>query len=173
MSWRIQDAHHWMMTPHTVYERRRELRVREMRQTAIAWDRKYQDIDTGKYKLDKMPAIAALGWQDVIEPEVDYVIDTRHTRPYVPRLLPVLPEKFVPKDNDFDEECRRDEVKVQNNPLGIFPIAPIAPPHDEAAYQERLAKREVELLASQPKRICDSIRMLPMMNVRPNSWRPK
>ncbi len=113
--WCIEDSHHWMMIPHTVYERRRELRVREMRQTAIAWDRKYQDIDTGKYNLDKMQAIECLSWNDVVQPDTDeYYGEYRPRKNNVVSLLPLLPEKFVPPDNDFEEECRRDEERKKD-----------------------------------------------------------
>lgn len=54
-------SHKWIDNPHTVYERKRELRVRESKHTAMVFDKKYQDIETGKYDSDKLQTLNSHG----------------------------------------------------------------------------------------------------------------
>ena len=57
----------WVMTPFTVYERRCELRVRESRQTAIVWDRRYFNIDTMKFSTDHLRTQNSISLYDLME----------------------------------------------------------------------------------------------------------
>ena len=58
-------SHKWVDTPHTAYERRRELRVRENKQTVVLFDRKYQNIDTGKFDTDKIHSLNTMTIGDI------------------------------------------------------------------------------------------------------------
>jgi len=101
-------SHHWVDVPHTVYERRREMRVRESRHTVMLFDRRYYDIDTGKFKTDKLPTLYSESWADLME-SGDSSQD--HTD-YLYRKKGYCDTWFTPKDNDFEEECRKeDEAK--------------------------------------------------------------
>ena len=98
--------HQWNMVPYTKYEIRRELRVRESRHTAMVFDRKYFNIDTGKYDTDKLSTIYSQSLSDYYGNGYGCA-DIRHTQDvysYEDRE-PI----FIPKDDDFDEECRRDD----------------------------------------------------------------
>lgn len=112
------QSHKWIMEPYTAYEIRRELRVRESKHTCMLFDRKYYDVEAGKYCFDKLPTIQSLSWSDV------YVDNDNHTEEYFNRpgwatgknvyierqkMEEENQKWFTPKDNDFDEECRRDE----------------------------------------------------------------
>lgn len=58
--------YHWVMIPFTVYERRAELSVRESRQTAIAWDRKYFNIDTLKFDSNHIKTLNSISLYDLM-----------------------------------------------------------------------------------------------------------
>ncbi len=102
--WDIKDAHKWIMRPETVYERRRELRVRESRHTAILFDKKYYDIDSGKFITDKLNTLNSYSLNDLIELESNEV----NTYKKPPRSSSNA--WFVPKDNDWDEEIKNDDM---------------------------------------------------------------
>ena len=115
-------SHKWIMEPYTAYEIRRELRVRESRHTVMLFDKKYQNIDTGDYDTDRLETINSYSLGDNVDDfkhnHMEYGYSSYHrasggkyvgggkkdndTVNHIPR--------FVPKDNDFDEECMRDEV---------------------------------------------------------------
>lgn len=59
-------SHKWKIVPETRLERRQVLNVREPIPTCIAWNMRYQDIDTGKFDRDKMPSIKCTPWEDLI-----------------------------------------------------------------------------------------------------------
>jgi hypothetical protein len=72
------------------------------------FSRKNFNIDTGKYDLDKMESIKCIAWADIIDEH--YPDGHSHDRwsdsnKYRHLTIP----SFTPKDNDFDEECKRDE----------------------------------------------------------------
>jgi hypothetical protein len=112
--WRIQDAHRWIDRPETSYERRRELRVRESRHTAMLFDKKYMDYESGKYITDKLTTLNSITLCDMIDDgshnDITYWYSRK--RRYQGKYVSHEQEektKFIPKDNDFEEECRRDE----------------------------------------------------------------
>lgn len=120
-------SHHWVDEPYTAYEIRRSMRVRECRQTAICWDRKYLNIDTGKFATDKLNTLHALSWNDVTEPESRFTggygltgtVDSRAIR----YLNPDNDRKwFTPPDDDFDigraeEVIAPTFVREDNTPM--------------------------------------------------------
>jgi hypothetical protein len=57
----------WVMTPFTCYERRAELRVRESRQTAIVWDKRYYNIDTMKFDSNNIKSLNSFSLCDLME----------------------------------------------------------------------------------------------------------
>src|SRR5258706_3717637 len=113
MSWTINDSHRWVDVPHTRYERLRELRVRECRQTAMVITFRYQNIDTGKYDIDKIKTISSLSLASEMS-ETEFVGIGRNKRldygeerniSYIEdgaRRITIPP--IVPKDDDFEEE---------------------------------------------------------------------
>lgn len=62
-------SHKWVDKPQTVYERRRELRVRESKHTVMLFDKRYQDIDTGKFNTDKLSTLNCVSWDDLMQTE--------------------------------------------------------------------------------------------------------
>lgn len=101
--------HQWVLEPETHYEIRRELRVREPRQTAIVWSRRYQNIDTGKFDSDKIPTIFSESLSDIMSDnpclgghrDWDYPVDEVSEIYKIP--------KYKPRYEDFDEEFRRED----------------------------------------------------------------
>lgn len=59
-------SHKWVEVPHTAYERRRELRVRESKHTVMLFDIRYQNIDTGKFDTDKIHTINSTTLGDIL-----------------------------------------------------------------------------------------------------------
>jgi hypothetical protein len=111
-------SHQWVDKPETVYERRRELRVRESRHSYMLFDQKYLDIDTGKFVRDKLRKIDSYALADIID---DYKHNTMSYGFKINRLVFDNDEderlyndnadrsivynfpKFTPKDDDFDK----------------------------------------------------------------------
>jgi len=113
--------HRWVNIPHTKSERRREDVVRETAFTAMGFNRKYFDIDTGKFITDKLPTIESCSLYDVFEDcvheNMQYGNYARHhcSFRYHKRSVQVdevqEEPKFIPRDRDFDEECRKEEER--------------------------------------------------------------
>lgn len=201
MAWKIENSHKWILKPHTVYEIRRELRVREKRQTAIAWDKRYFDVESQKYITDKLETIQSYNLHEVID-------DSYHNRYWCddPRYYSTniydgffhsIEDLFVPKDNDFDDECRRDEEEdnrkyhesmLKKQQMESYRLKreyleqqkkiedklkeDIKKREEEIAYQKKV--RESELRSAGWFGVCDSPKnMTRMSNIRPNSWKPK
>lgn len=82
------------MCPYTSYEIRRELRVRECRQTAMVFDKKYFNCDTGKCDTNKIETIPSysLGY---IGFSGAYMVNGYKTDSEDKSW-------FVPRDNDFE-----------------------------------------------------------------------
>ena len=117
--WRIEDSHKWMMTPHTIYEIRREMRVREMRQTAIAWDRHYLNIETGKLITDKIGTLNSYSWDDITVSECQSTGIQEHNQRCRKEKLDYSPiynfPRHVHKDDDFDDELdEKLEIEAKN-----------------------------------------------------------
>lgn len=92
--------------PYTAYEIRREMRVREPRQTAIAQPKRYFDIDTLKFDSDYIETISSYPLNDFFNEDCG-VSDPRHL------VVGNRNNKwFTPKDDDFDEECKKDNEVV-------------------------------------------------------------
>jgi hypothetical protein len=105
-------SHKWILQPYTAYEIRRELRVRESRHTVMLFDKKYFDVEYGKWIKDKLPKIDSYSLADIIDDSVHNNMIYGDERHYY--LKEIQEENyssawFVPKDNDFDEECRLEE----------------------------------------------------------------
>lgn len=108
--------HHWTAVPSFRIERRNVLHLIKPSYviTAAVHPKRYYNYETNQYDLDKMESIKPQTWDDLIE----YI-----PRNFIPRhrfeeesseriyYLPHLTEKFIPKDNDFDQECKKDEER--------------------------------------------------------------
>lgn len=105
-------SHKWIDIPGTVYETHRELRVRESRHTAMVFNKRYQNIDTGKFDTDKLPTLCSGYLPDLITRESDSTDGYRPSRQKVTRCNDNA--WFVPKDNDWEEEEKiREEEERQ------------------------------------------------------------
>ena len=112
--WQLRHAHKWMMRPETAYERRRELRVRESRHTLMLFNKRYQNIDTGKFELDRLPTIQSYSLGEIIDDcihnNMSYggYTESRYRDSHYSDEDSYSPiynfPKFIPKDNDFDDE---------------------------------------------------------------------
>lgn len=115
--WKINDAHHWIIKPHTRYECRSALRVREPRQSALLIDYKYYNHETNKFNLDKIKTINSYALHEIIDDCVHNAMryPSRHSSfdydnyeneyeddNILSRIcnLPI----FKPKDNNFNME---------------------------------------------------------------------
>lgn len=67
MAWK--KPHQWMMNPETVTEIRREMNIRESCHTALVWPKKYFDIDTGLFILDKCEKVYSMSMNDLMADE--------------------------------------------------------------------------------------------------------
>jgi|SRR4026207_1345969 len=99
-------SHHWVDVPHTVYERRRVMNVRESRHTAMLFDKRYYDVETGKYNTDKLPTLYSMSLADLYTNEWH---DDHSRHQYLWDRPDIKEAWFVPKDNDFDEDCSRED----------------------------------------------------------------
>jgi len=107
MAWSLENSHNWVVTPRTAYETRRELRVRESKHTVMLFDKKYQDIDTGKYCSDKLETLNSQSWYDLIERDYYHAEGTSYhywTNPKAKKRVESDLKWFEPKDNDFEIE---------------------------------------------------------------------
>lgn len=125
--WSLANSHRWVMKPHTSYERRREMRVRESRHTVMLFDKKYYDCETGKYITDKLPSLYSQTYHDLCVDESGVTsAEMSYKRRYSKEEA-----WFVPKDDDFDEECNRDEEKKDK----VEPTKPTQPTkHTESSF---------------------------------------
>ena len=89
-----QGLHQWQMRPETKYERRTCNNVRESKHTVMLFDKRYMDIDTGKYDTDKLPTIHSTPWEHL------WVSGSREIKDYETSIeLPL----FVPKEETKKE----------------------------------------------------------------------
>lgn len=127
----VSSSHKWAVVPYTKKERYDILNVRESAHTAMVhlFGVKYQDIDTGKFYKDKLKTISSDCLANIFTDDYEgadaYTLYARRCRAY-------SPPRFIPKDNDFDEECRRDEEKKRQQ-------------------QEEIKKQELEVLRLRDK----------------------
>lgn len=165
-------SYKWNLTPHTAYERRCELRVRESRHTCMLFDKKYFDIDTGKFVRDKLAKLNSYSLADMFDDSVHNHItynDARHHYKIEEEEEAAIEKYssniynfpyFTPKDNDFDEECKQDEeekkleekIKLLKEQIEL----------KEIAYQKQVKETE-ERLEKQKT----------FTNVMKNKWIPK
>lgn len=105
----VRYSHRWKMVPHTVTEIRREMNVRESRHTVMLFDRKYYNIDTGKYDTDRLPTLYHQSLSELVE-SGDYNNGAPYERytKFYSKLNPEIEKWFTPKDDDFDDECKAD-----------------------------------------------------------------
>lgn len=103
-------SHHWVDVPYTRTERKKVLNVRESKHTIMLFDMKYYDVETGKYKTDKLPTLYHSSLAELV------VNDSSETG-YHNYLDRCRKEEawFVPKDDDFDDDCRREEEEKRRH----------------------------------------------------------
>jgi len=209
MAW--MKPHQWVDQPHTMTERMRAMNVRESRHTAMLFNPKHYDVETGKFITDKLPTIASYNGWDFVK-SISYgdplhrfehprVLEEKDKEYYerigVPQGLP----KYVPKDDHFEEEERREradkianERKIaealrkqqeQENEAIRKVIAEknrqlereareayvLATAKAEDEYQSRVREIEARIRREHESRQIYANQSLP--NIRPNSWRPK
>jgi hypothetical protein len=157
-------SHKWVMVPHTVYEMRREMRVREGRQTVIIHPKRYYDTETGKFRLDKLESIKGYTLADIIDDTIHnnmtyggYPECRWNDQPQEDYSRQYNIPKFVPKDNDWDEEIAKEEKQKTITilvPIKIIePVRPVYPVHDYSAEREWAVKQnEIERVREKERR---------------------
>jgi hypothetical protein len=102
----------WVDKPYTSYQCRREMRVRESRHTAMVFDKRYYNPDSMKFDSNKIDTIYSQALSSCMDNDYGCQ-DARHTQYNTHAYIhePI----FIPKDDDFDEECRRDEAAKAAN----------------------------------------------------------
>jgi hypothetical protein len=193
-------SHKWVNHPNTVTERRREMNVRESRHTAMLFDRRYQNIDTGKFDTDKLHTLNNLSLVDLMD-EGDssnwintYVRQAKRDRQQQDTNVYNFP-KHVPKDNDFDEELRREQLakisheKAVKEALDreyalrrleehrrILEEQHIELQKKKDVYAKQVDETEARLMKERNERferMQQANQMRYVGNVRPNVWKPK
>ena len=188
-------SHKWVANPHTVTERRREMNVSESRHTAMLFDRRYQNVDTGKFDTDKLHTLNNLSLVDlIIEESPECLVAParyhrkwdRNRREQRDTNVYNFP-KHVPKDNDFDEELKREKAikERQEREYALRRLEEhrrvLEEQHIELqkkkdAYAKQLAETEERLLKERNERferMQQANHMRHIGNVRPNVWKPK
>lgn len=121
-------SHRWVDVPGTRTEKRWAMNVRESTHTAMVFDKKYVNVDTGKLDTDKICTLNNLSLNDLVTEETyDYMMYAnwnRYKNRKKAKRRREQPEnnvynfpKHVPKDNDFDEEIRREKQIAQDKAL--------------------------------------------------------
>jgi len=106
--WTVGNSHKWTAVPGTRTETKYYLDGARFHGIPIPlFNRKYLDIDTGKFDLDRIESIKSIAWADIIDHYPDGHSHDRWSDSNKYRHLSV--PSFTPKDNDFDEEYRKDE----------------------------------------------------------------
>ena len=173
------------------------MNIRESRHTAMLFDRRYQNIDTGKFDTDKLHTLNNLSLVDLMTEESGeyYSAPIRYRHKRERRIeherqasIYNFP-KHVPKDNGFDEELRREkEIAFKKKKED----EKIARAERRAKYEKFKEERINEMyfksdeyakqLLDAERRVAryDSMIVLNgpdqgklVSNVRPNVWKPK
>lgn len=117
-------SHRWVDVPGTRTEKRWAINVRESRHTAMVFDKKYVNVETGKLDTDRLYTLNNLSLNDLVTEETyDYMMyanwnryknrkKSKRHREKLKTNVYNFP-KHVPKDNDFDEEIRREKELVE------------------------------------------------------------
>jgi hypothetical protein len=112
-------SHRWVDVPGTRTEKRWATNVRESVHTAMVFDKKYLNVETGKFDTDKLRTLNSLSLIDLVTEETyDYMTysnwnrykDRKHKKNKKQEASVYNFPKHVPKDNDFDEELRREKA---------------------------------------------------------------
>lgn len=164
------------------------IEVRDPYCTVYSSPRKYYDPDTGKFNTDKMVTLNSLSLSDMTLDEHEdnwvnpYVNQAKRDREEIKQTSIIYKfPKFVPKDNDFDEEERLEkqrllakkqeiEKKIAENRQKLV--------EKEDEYKKFLKQREEALAQQRAANIQTTGPMsgrlvLRITNIRPNNWRPK
>ena len=92
----------WIMEPKTKYEIRREMNVRESQHTCMLFDKRYYNVESGKFITDKLHTLNTYSLADLCVTEsadVDHLTYLYKSADYSRQ-----DKWFTPKDNDFDLE---------------------------------------------------------------------
>jgi hypothetical protein len=172
-------SHKWTDVPGSRYERRYCDSIRETYHSAVIFERKYYDCESGKFIRDKMEKIGSCSLGDAIDVEVG----SHHSTNTVYRQHSMEREeaspvynfpKFIPKDDDFDDEMIANKKRIENE---------IKKERSHQAYLNEQKMKEIEarkisqqiereLIEAREARLAmDKVKI--WGNVRPNNWTPK
>jgi hypothetical protein len=108
-------SHRWVDVPGTRTEKRLIMNVRESSHTAMVFDKKYLNVETGKFDTDRLCTLNSLSLNDLVEDAVyqdnclnAYVRRAKRDNEEISKNVYNFP-KHVPKDNDFDAEIEREK----------------------------------------------------------------
>ncbi len=156
----------------------------------MVFDKKYLNVETGKFDTDKLRTLNSLSLNDL----VDNYDHNEFSGAYVrsPSRYSKQPEtnvynfpKHVPKDNDFDEELRREKEwaekvrkqKIDNEArLAEYEEGQRLLKEAKERYAKQLAETEGRLIKERDERnerLKQSAYSRHVGNVRPNRWIPK
>ncbi len=186
-------SHRWVDVPGTRTEKRWAMNVRESSHSAMVFDKRYLNIETGKFDTDKLRTLNSLSLNDLVDNYDDngarintYVRQAKRDREQKVENVYDFP-KHVPKDNDFDEELRREKewaekVKQQKIAhearLAEYEEGQRLLKEAKERYAKQLAETEGRLIKEcnerheRLKKAAYS-RHVGVGNVRPNRWIPK
>lgn len=206
-------SHRWVDVPGTRTEKRWTMNVRESRHTAMVFDKKYVNVETGKLDTDRLHTLNNLSLNDLVTEETyDYMVYAnwnRYKNRKKQKTTRKQPEnkvynfpKHVPKDNDFDEDIRREnlqrkiayeqELKKQQDKeyaearlrehtrlleqQRIIEQRRIELAKKEEEYAKHLAEVEAKLMKERDERnerLKQAAYSRHVGNIIPNVWRPK
>lgn len=118
-------SHRWVDVPGTRTEKRWAMNVRESTHTAMVFDKKYFNVETGKLDTDKLCTLNHFSLNDFVseeDPTYNMVHSWERYKESQRRKKAKKEKKeknsnvynfpkHVPKDNGFDEEIKRDNER--------------------------------------------------------------
>jgi hypothetical protein len=113
-------SHHWVDEPYFKTERKRVLdTVRTPTLTVMLFEQKYYNPETRKFDSDKLKTLNSLSLSDMIISD-DCHQDQRHLLPRWARSSDHEKSEydipyFIPKDNDFDEQIRKEKEEREKD----------------------------------------------------------
>ncbi len=97
--------HQWLIRPITRTEIRSIQNIREPRQTAIAWPKRYYDVDAMAFDSERMETIPSYSANDYIRSNDPINREGAHHYNFDYGLS--KKPWFTPRDNDWDEEWQQ------------------------------------------------------------------
>jgi hypothetical protein len=143
-------SHKWIDIPSTIYEIRRELRVRESVHTCMIFDNKYQNIDTSKFDTYKIRTLNSDSLVHLIDDSDDYkhgkfnYIEKMDEEYNIVKINRIKELKAIKSQELEEEKQRKKEIRENYKRLReeYYKKLAIEKEEKEANYRFYLVERE-------------------------------